>query len=80
MAMRECWANVYSEDGISWLGMAHETPESAASIREPPHAVTGVVAVAHVKLKPEGAPRRYASEKDRWNWETYPEEMRTCPF
>jgi hypothetical protein len=33
-----------------------------------------------VKLKPEGAPRRYASEHDRRNWETYPEEMRKCPF
>lgn len=25
--------------------------------------------MVHVRLKPEGAPRRYASELDRWLWE-----------
>lgn len=73
--MIECWANVYQADQAAWAGIAHPDREAAEYFRG-----CDCVAVVHIRLKPEGAPRRYASDKDRQNWEEFPEEMRTCPF
>lgn len=77
MSQRECWINVYptGEDG-SYLGRYFGTSSYAATIGRR----AGAIYRLHIRLKPEGAPRRYASEHDRRNWETYPEEMRKCPF
>lgn len=77
MSQQEYWANVYREGGESWCGNLHLEKRFAEEVRGPSK---DAVLVVHIRLKPEGAPRRYASEHDRRNWETFPEEMRKCPF
>lgn len=75
--MRECWANVYAINGAAVTGGKYRTRGVAMGVS---YLGNKPFARLHVRLKPEGAPRRYASEHDRRNWETYPEEMRKCPF
>jgi hypothetical protein len=71
--MREWWANVYPPrsgvitaravdrgEAIAWAA------EAVSNRNMPP------VCRIHVRLKPEGAPRRYASEANRLAWEADP--------
>lgn len=76
--MREWWANVYDDglngfpDGVAYVfsrryDTRYEADEMAGGLR------TGRV---HVRLKPEGAPKRYASGGNRRRWERAPETCR----
>lgn len=69
--MREWWANVYQPDS-SYFGHRRETLREAKAMQAP-----GAICRIHVRLKPEGAPRRYASEVERANWESAPDIMRS---
>lgn len=68
--LREWWANLYMRpwgDCVTSL-KSHATQEAAmnAAIGTP------VVGRVHVRLKPEGAPKRYASNWNRNAWEQAP--------
>lgn len=94
MFQRECWINVFpyisdmkhGRRHAFALAVSHHCAVIARGGNREPAIDSdelrgiGVGYRLHIRLKPEGAPRRYASEHDRRNWETYPEEMRTCPF
>lgn len=72
--MQEWWQNVYDLKGGRRLkGERHETRSSAAAHYGGVHRLVYRI---HVRLKPEGAPRRYASERDRQKWEANPGFMR----
>lgn len=65
--MREWWANVYPPDTPGDPGLAIQWPT-----REGARKACGSMRVLcriHVRLKPEGAPRRYASAREREMWE-----------
>jgi hypothetical protein len=68
--MRECWFNVYGRErnGAPFTGAIPFRSRSEAWM----HAQSGVAFRIHVRLKPEGAPRRYASESERRGWEIDP--------
>jgi hypothetical protein len=64
--MREWWANVYPHiDGHMKIGGKFCSRAGCVQYR-------GDFAASriHVRLKPEGAPRRYANEHNRYSWET----------
>jgi hypothetical protein len=72
MTMREGWANAYVTDYGPACGkfvdlgaaVSRELADHWATFgRRPSYRV-------HVKLKPEGAPKRYANEDNREAWET----------
>jgi hypothetical protein len=72
--LREWWANLYMRpwgDCVTSL-KSHATQEAAmnAAIGTP------VVGRVHVRLKPEGAPKRYLNSAERMLWEQAPEWMR----
>ena len=77
MAPREYWVNVYRPDRSKSFGLP-QTSGLMADIHQ--DTLHKRFAVVHVRLKPEGAPARYSSERNRQQWETMPEEMRQCPF
>lgn len=67
----EYWANVRVYDGL-WAGVGNRR-----ETREACKAATALSPVLpafriHVRLKPEGAPKRYASEANRRAWERRP--------
>lgn len=63
--MREFWANVYGPPGWPTVSVVpHATREEAAKYGE--GVRSGCV---HVRLKPEGAPKRYASRDNQRAWE-----------
>jgi len=63
--MREWWANVYFMQGGAVVSASrHGTRDQARR-----NSFEARVACVHVRLKPEGAPRRYADALDRWIWE-----------
>jgi len=69
--MREYWVNVYAGGD---MGAAFPDRKDAEwFIRK---GGFPVVYRIHVRLKPEGAPKRYASERERQLWEGLPEIMR----
>jgi hypothetical protein len=76
MTMREGWAAVYRDRITGHPIVGSWWPTRGGSVRAdagfPPRAVCRV----HVKLKPEGAPKRYSDAAERWAWETYPHAMR----
>jgi acyl-coenzyme A synthetase/AMP-(fatty) acid ligase len=66
--MREFWLNVYKpEPGVDMVGAQHSSVIEANE-----NACRNRVARLHVRLKPDGAPRRYASEANRRAWEKFP--------
>jgi len=68
---REWWSNVYVGHRGPYGGAMHPTRASAAG-----DAGGDCVGRIHVRLKPEGAPRRYATAMDRLMWERDPVGMR----
>ena len=76
--MREWWANVYAhENGVAYPGTACQTRRGCeVCAGEHGGFPNQGYARIHVRLKPEGAPKRYASEANRRAWETRPEECR----
>lgn len=72
----EYWANVYIEDAIAEIGGVHDCREDCVGLAVPP---AGDRFRIHVRLKPEGAPKRYADEQDRYFWERAPNLMRMFP-
>jgi hypothetical protein len=60
--MREFWANVYGDE----VGTPRTSRRAAAAIADLGHLTCRV----HVRLKPKGAPRRYANAEHRRAWET----------
>lgn len=77
--MREWWANVYARDGKQdrhkFQHADRQEAEWGANMGNgdrSPYLNSRI----HVRLKPEGAPRRYASERERMWWESDPEAMR----
>jgi hypothetical protein len=74
--VREGWANVYpaEADVEGDIGCLHETREIAEAANAN-IALAGFAPATyriHVRLKPEGAPRRYASANERKAWEASP--------
>jgi hypothetical protein len=70
--MREWWANVYAGDAsYENMGVDYPTRGQAAAY-DGEDTEYRPVARIHVRLKPEGAPRRYASEAERGWWELHP--------
>ena len=74
--MREWWANVYpgryGQEPYTRLGekgVSRGEAEQARALGRPAFRI-------HVRLKPEGAPRRYASAANRRAWEIDPDECR----
>lgn len=68
----EGWANVYEfVTGQVLVGKLYPNRKIAA-IKNDGEASFRI----HVRLKPEGAPRRYASEAERHCWNTWPADMR----
>lgn len=66
--LREYWQNVYA-DGVGSQCFGTRWPDKrSASIDR----TGGESFRIHVRLKPEGAPRRYADWHDRFWWETDP--------
>lgn len=81
--VREWWQTVYAfqEPGSPRpsLGLASRSREAAnlnaTCEADPSSEVMKKCQMAfriHVRLKPEGAPRRYADTMDRWWWENAP--------
>ena len=73
--MREWWANVYAASyGGLIYGREHPTRKAAAipmgKVKECDPSMPAFR--IHVRLKPEGAPKRYASEANRRAWEKMP--------
>jgi len=70
--MTECWRNVYdSGDGAAVVGcISFDTRAEAER-----NAGFCLAFRIHVRLKPEGAPKRYASARERRLWEELPEIM-----
>ena len=68
--MREWWANVYWKGGRVIVGVKSDCRSSLSG------SGRGAGYAVHVRLKPKGAPRRYASSWERWGWENTPETMR----
>lgn len=65
--MREWWANVYPPTlGAASTGNRYEAPAFADAL-----ACRDRYARIHVRLKPEGAPKRYANENNRRAWEKH---------
>jgi hypothetical protein len=78
---RECWFNVYPQvHGARRVGLPHWTEASADKSlngrRATAFCLNAPAFRIHVRLKPEGAPKRYASEDERFWWEHQPEFMR----
>jgi len=72
--MREWWANIYRRPGGGGVFVTetqHATRDQARRF-----STSQRIGCVHVRLKPEGAPRRYASTWERWGWENMPETMR----
>lgn len=68
--MREWWANVYASaycEGVSVTGVryAHRANSVQRARQNPSRPFCRI----HVRLKPEGAPRRYADDVERYAWE-----------
>ena len=74
--MREWWANVY-EGGAHYenMGRDYERREDAAEYDREPVPYRPLYRI-HVRLKPEGAPRRYANEGERRVWQHDPDWAR----
>jgi hypothetical protein len=75
--MREWWANVYADGPVHWLG------QQRATLQDLHEGATEMAKCGcparyrlHVRMKPEGAPKRYASEANRRAWETQPDKCR----
>jgi len=68
--MREWWQNAYPSETYGFGGR-YPTPERCASWATP-----RAFARIHVRLKPEGAPKRYASDGERAAWERDPDNAR----
>jgi hypothetical protein len=69
--MREWWSNVYNDNcwdgpnGVAYvLDKSHPTREAADRFSS-----IDRIGCVHVRLKPEGAPRRYADDIERYAWE-----------
>jgi len=63
--MREWWANVYPEaDGPNKIGYKCASKKQAERIRGEWARFR-----IYVRLKPEGAPKRYRDGYERWIWE-----------
>jgi hypothetical protein len=63
--VREWWANVYAPHPVLGnTGCRCPSREAADA-----HAETSRYARIHVRLKPEGAPKRYANFGERYLWE-----------
>jgi hypothetical protein len=76
MTMCEYWANVYphSRKGII-VGVARDSVFDclgAVFSEDCKRADVSALYRVHVKLKPEGAPKRYACEANRLAWELLP--------
>lgn len=71
--MREWWANVYQRGSGRYEASA---AKFACRGRAEIGACWDIRSRIHVRLKPEGAPRRYASDTEEWLWSTVPERMR----
>lgn len=83
--MREWFQNVYGikVGGVPYLGTPSDCRQkanfSATNMQNPTagHLTrAGVVCRLRVRLKPEGAPRRYASEANRRAWEERPRQAK----
>lgn len=68
--MREAWVNVYADGelGEPWRDRA----DAEWFIRRGGFPITHRW---HVRLKPEGAPKRYLDDDERAAWENYPARM-----
>lgn len=70
--MREWWANVYPHvEGPVKIG-----GKFSSQIKCESYQADFAAFRIHVRLKPEGAPKRYASEAERYCWNTWPADMR----
>ena len=73
--MREWWANVYVRDGKTSVGTSAWFMHADRETADEQGAWIGgglspdIAFRIHVRLKPEGAPKRYASEANRRAWE-----------
>ncbi|WP_156387772.1 hypothetical protein [Methylobacterium sp. Leaf399] len=79
--VREWWANVYPyAPEYRRVGVEHPNKGFAEdALRCRRDCVDQEEAPAfriHVRMKPEGAPKRYASAMERGGWETDPDTMR----
>lgn len=73
MGEREWWANVYAkEDGTLFAGFPATSRSDSTYFCMTERAKFRI----HVRLKPEGAPKRYASADERWSWEAFPNHAR----
>lgn len=70
--LREWWVNMhYSDNGrISYAGGHCVSREQAAK-----NSSAKIRCRIHVRLKPEGAPKRYASRIEQRAWERFPRLM-----
>jgi hypothetical protein len=64
--VREWWANVYRDDAEAVVGL--EWPTRNRCVVE---IASGAKFRIHVRLKPEGAPKRYRDAANRRAWELY---------
>ena len=65
MTMREWWANYYPEaDGVFKIGGKFKSRRGAEQFQG--HLAAFRI---HVRLKPEGAPKRYLDDAERYAWE-----------
>lgn len=68
--MREWWANVYlSMFDMDRTLVGDGYPDRDGSIGRAASASTRPICRIHVRLKPEGAPKRYASRDNQRAWE-----------
>jgi len=75
--MREWWANVYvythvDNGKIADVGLPRPSWDEAEEMSRGAMPVPHNRFRIHVRLKPEGAPRRYAGEANRRAWERDP--------
>lgn len=71
--MVEWWQNVYGE---KFWQTASSNRHASRDDAETGSLRNLLKFRIHVRLKPEGAPKRYASERDRMLWETDPDWCR----
>lgn len=73
--MREWWANVYrSGPEVITASLKHSTRSAADERGRLTTSNAGpydhhLIGRIHVRLKPEGAPKRYADDVERYAWE-----------
>jgi len=84
MRMREWWSNIVVCEGADGLLYGERNPVRFDTRADARVALSGNRNSnrfrVHVKLKPEGAPKRYSDALDRWMWEQHSDIRRAYPL